>query len=223
MRTAKRVVLWPIAALLAATLLYFLAAWVGSSIPRNSGWTEPSTGVEIMVEDNGVHTAIIMPLVSEQVDWRAHFPLTDLARPDAGYTHVSVSWGEHNVFLNTPTWADLSLSTALGAATGGDVLTHAAFYVRPAASPSHRRLTISEETYARLVEAVLKRSQTGGEKRALPGYAAYDAFYPAPGTYHLGNTCNQFVSDALAEAGIRTGWWTPMAGGVMKWVPLPPE
>ncbi|MCB2083351.1 MAG: DUF2459 domain-containing protein, partial [Sphingomonadaceae bacterium] len=51
------------------------------------------------------------------------------------------------------------------------------------------------------------------------GYADYDVFYDAPGTYHLGNTCNQWTSDMLAEAGIKTGWWTPFPGGVMKWVP----
>ena len=38
-------------------------------------------------------------------------------------------------------------------------------------------------------------------------------------TYTAIQTCNQWTSDVLAGAGIRTGWWTPFAGGVMKWVP----
>jgi hypothetical protein len=46
-------------------------------------------------------------------------------------------------------------------------------------------------------------------------------FYEAPGAYTVTNTCNQWTSDMLAEAGVRTGWWTPFAGGVMKWVPEP--
>ncbi len=58
------------------------------------------------------------------------------------------------------------------------------------------------------------------EGRAIhPGYFDHDVFYDAPGTYHLGNTCNQWTSDTLAAAGIRTGLWTPLAGGVMRWVP----
>ena len=67
----------------------------------------------------------------------------------------------------------------------------------------------------------------GGEKAVLPdatrktyrGYGEQDVFYEAPGTYHFANTCNQWTSDTLSAAGIKTGWWTPLAGGVMKWVP----
>ena len=50
------------------------------------------------------------------------------------------------------------------------------------------------------------------------GYGPQDVFYDAPGTYTLRNTCNQWTSNMLAAAGVRTGWWTPFAGGVMKWV-----
>ena len=53
------------------------------------------------------------------------------------------------------------------------------------------------------------------------GYGRQDVFYEAPGHYTARNTCNQWTSDRLAEAGVRTGWWTPFAGGVMKWVPEP--
>ena len=70
----KRLILWPIIGLLSVTTLYFLAAWAGSSIPRNSQWSEPGQGVEIMIETNGVHTAIVMPLVTAQKDWRPDFP-----------------------------------------------------------------------------------------------------------------------------------------------------
>src|SRR5688572_3942858 len=71
--------------------LFFLAGWIGSSIPRNGHWRESPRGVEIMVETNGVHTAIVMPLVTAQKDWREHFPAGDLAMPGRPYTHVSVS------------------------------------------------------------------------------------------------------------------------------------
>ena len=46
-------------------------------------------------------------------------------------------------------------------------------------------------------------------------------FYDAPSRYTALNTCNQWTSDTLAAAGIRTGWWTPFSGGVMKWAPQP--
>ena len=215
---AKRLAMRVLAGLATLILLFFLAAWIGSSIPRNGNWEEPAEGVEIMVETNGVHTAIVMPLVTPQKDWRVDFPASDLVDPTRPYTHVSVSWGEREVFLNTPSWADLTPSTALGAMVGGDGLLHVSHYVRPAPSEDARPLTISEDQYARLIAAIEREILTPPARRSYPGYENYDVFYDAPGTYHLGQTCNQWTSDTLAEAGIETGWWTPMAGGVMKWV-----
>ncbi|MCT2558218.1 DUF2459 domain-containing protein [Tsuneonella sp. YG55] len=203
--------------------LFMGAAWIGSSIPRNSGWSEPATGVPIMVETNGVHTAIVMPLVTPQKDWRGDFPASDLGQPDRPYTHVSVSWGERAVFLDTPTWSDLSPLTAIRAAAGGDGLLHVAHYVRPAPSQTARRVYMRPEEYARLVKAIERQVVAPDRRRRYRGYEDWDVFYDAPGRYHLGNTCNQWTADTLAQAGVKTGLWTPFAGGVMKWVQLPDE
>lgn len=205
--------------LTAIPLLFLLTAWIGSSIPRNGDWVEPEAGVEIMVETNGIHTGIVMPLVTPQKDWRTDFPARDLPDPGRPYTHISVSWGEREVFLNTPTWADLDPLTAIRAAIGGDGLLHIAHYVRPAADPDIRVLRISDDQYEALVAAVERQVLPAAQRPALRGYASYDVFYDALGSYHLGNTCNQWTSDTLAAAGIRTGLWTPLPGGVMKWVP----
>ena len=222
--TRKRALKWLggfVFILTAIIALFFLAAWIGSSIPRNADWTAPETGIEIMVGDNGIHTEIVMPLVTPVKDWRTAFPVSDLPGPARPYTHVAVSWGEREVFLNTPTWGDLSLLTAINAATGGDGLLHAAHYVRPAPGPSNRPLRLTEAEYARLVVAIERQVPSSADRDVYPGYASYDVFYDAPGTYHLGNTCNQWVSDVLAEAGVKMGWWTPLPGGVMKWIENP--
>ena len=206
-----------------AFILFALAGWVGSSIPRNDDWEEPAQGVTIMVETNGVHTAIVMPLVTPQKDWRAEFPATDTDLPYRPYTHVSVSWGEREVFLNTPTWWDLSpITVARILGIGGDGLLHVAHYVRPLPSRNHRPLTLTPRQYARLTAAI-ERSLPTGRRVRYDGYGQQDVFYDAPGRYTASNTCNQWTSDILAEAGVRTGLWTPFAGGVMKWVPAPGE
>ncbi|AKM07475.1 DUF2459 domain-containing protein [Pelagerythrobacter marensis] len=216
-RLAGRILAW----VALATGLFMAAAWIGSAIPRNADWREPDRGVPIMLETNGVHTAIVMPLVTAQKDWRADFPATDLPPGAAGqpYTHVSVSWGERQVFLHTPTWADLSPGTALSAAVGGDGLLHVAHYVRPAPDDHARVLRLRPGEYARLVRRIESQVLPPARRTVHRGYTDRDVFYDAPGTYHLGNTCNQWTSDTLAAAGARTGLWTPFAGGVMKWVP----
>lgn len=204
-----------------ALLLYAAIGWIGSSIPRNSGWVEPSKGVEIMVGTNDVHTELIMPLVTPEKDWRAEFPVTELAVPDRGFTHIAISWGEKDVFLNTPTWWDLRPATVLRIiGIGGDGLLHVSWYVRPAPADDFRPLRLTSGQYQRLVAAI-DRSLPRGQRVRYSGYGPEDVFYDAPGHYTASNTCNQWTSNMLAEAGVKTGWWTPFAGGVMKWVPEP--
>lgn len=219
LRIAGKALAW-----LAAVIgLFMLAAWAGSAIPRNADWTEPANGIPIMIETNGVHTAIVMPLVTPAKDWRTDFPSGDLGAPSRPYTHVSVSWGEREVFLDTPTWADLSPVTAFSAATGGDGLLHVAHYVRPAPSETARRVYLRPAEYARLVAVIEEQFPQPSSRKTYPGYEDWDVFYDAPGTYHIGNTCNQWTSDTLSTAGVRVGLWTPFAGGVMKWFASPPR
>jgi uncharacterized protein (TIGR02117 family) len=211
---AWRLARWGAFALAAPVLLFALAGWLGSAVPRNPEWREPAEpGVAILLGTNGVHTEIVMPLVTPHHDWRAIFPLS---KSDA-YTHVAVSWGERAFFLETPRWSALDPLTALRAIIGGEALLHVERYAHPRPSPDQRILMLRPAEYEALARQIAQQIVPG--KRALPGYGAHDAFYPARGAYHLGNTCNQWTSDQLAASGIRTGWWTPFPGGVMKWVP----
>lgn len=208
-----------LAGIVLAFLLFALAGWIGSSIPRNGDWREPEQGIEILVGTNGVHTELVLPLVTPEKDWRADFPAADLPVPRYDSTHVAVSWGEREVFLNTPTWWDLSPGTVLRiVGVGGEGLLHVAHYVRPAPSDDNRPVTLTPAEYRRLVDAI-ERSLPRRERVRYDGYGPHDVFYDAPGEYTASNTCNQWTSNMLAAAGVRTGWWTPFAGGVMKWVP----
>ena len=199
--------------------LFMLAAWIGSSLPRNADWREPRQGVEIFVETNGIHTALVLPRFHPLKDWSADFPVRDLGDPTRPYTHVSISWGDREVFLNTPSWAELRPRTVgrilLG---GGEGLVHAAHYVRPAPAADIRSLRLTPAQYRTIVRRIESLLPPPAERRAYPGYADYDAFYDARGRYTPANNCNQWTSDTLAAAGVRTGRWTPFAGGVMKWV-----
>ena len=210
-----------IGTLLALVACYLAAAWIGSSISRNPEWREPETGIEILVGDNGVHTELVLPLTTDVKDWRSEFPASDVADAGLPYTHVAVSWGEREVFLNTPTWADLTPATVWGAMTGGTALLHVSHYVRPAPSADYRPLRLSRAEYARLVSAIEADLLPLDDRARHRGYFGFDVFYDAPGTYTWRMTCNQWTSDRLAQAGVRTGWWTPLSGGVMKWIERP--
>ncbi|VVT13914.1 DUF2459 domain-containing protein [Erythrobacter sp. EC-HK427] len=215
-----------IVAMLAMVLVgYPVAALVGSSIPQNAGWEEPASGVEILIETNGTHTGIVVPVVNAQKDWRETFP--SAAHPLPGGeapTHIAIGYGEREVFLNVPTWGDLEAATALRIATvGGDPLVRVSRYLRPAPSSNYRPLRISEDQYARLVASIEEDLPViaAGEREILTGTYADDAYYEALGEYSMGNTCNEWVGERLTDAGIPMGFWTPLAGGVTKWIPVP--
>lgn len=190
---------------------------------RNSDWVEPDPReertVEIMIGHNGIHTEIAMPLVSPDKDWRNTFPASDIETSARPYTHVSVSWGERKFFLETPTWADVNPLTVIGAMFGGEGVLHVAHYVRPAPSEDYRILHLRTDEYRQLVAVIERQLDPPESREVLDGYGAHDVFYTASGTYHIGNTCNQWTSDQLAAAGVQIGAWSPFPGGVMKWVP----
>jgi len=219
---------WGIGGLLGALVLlvggFFFSAWIGSSIPRNSDWVQAETGIPIMVETNGYHTGIVMPVATPTKDWRATFPSAAQPMADGRLpTHVSVGWGDREVFLTVPTWGDLKASTALRIATrGGPAVMRVAHYHRPAGGPNHRWIVLREEEYARLVAEVEKALPSIEDPRNRVSHESFDPLarvYDSTGHYTLGNTCNQWVGDTLAAAGIEMGLWTPLAGGVMKWIP----
>ncbi len=205
--------------------LFLLAAWIGSAIPRNSATAQPPDGVQIMVETNGVHTGIVMPVTTADFDWRPVFP--SIATPVYGEppTHIAVGWGEREVFLNTPTWGDLKARTALRIVfTGGEPIMRVSHYVRPAPAANYRPVTISRAAYVRMARAIAASLVPEGDRprAAMRGVDPGDAYYLATGHYTLANTCNTWVGDRLADGGIQMGLWTPFAGGVMRWIEPPP-
>lgn len=210
-----------LAGLLALFPLYGLAALVGGAIPANPGWREPREGVRIYVEDNGIHTGIVMPVRAGGVD------LSDLARPrdlrDPRYgAHGwrAFGWGDRDFYLGTPTWADLNPLTVLNAAIGsGSSVMHVEFVGQPRVGGAVRSVMLSVDEYRRL--AAFVRASFAGEGAAIGGYAGYDAFYPAAGGYSAVRTCNAWTGEALRAAGVRMGAWTPFPGSVMTWLPRP--
>lgn len=225
-RTALRLAVGLLAMLAMVVIGYPVAAWVGSSIPQNTEWAAPDDGVDIMVETNGSHTSIIVPVLSEAKDWRETFPSATRPTPYGPPTHLAIGYGEREVFLHVPTWGDLKPATALRIATvGGDALVRVSHYVRPAPSENHRPLRITQDQYARLVSAIEEHLPPipANEREVLRGTYVDDAYYEALGEYTMGMTCNTWVGARLADAGIPMGLWTPMAGGVMKWIPEPAE
>ena len=205
---------------LAVVLLGWLAAaLVGGAIPANAGWRPPAQGVTIYVEDNGIHTGLVLPKATAGVDLSPLAPARDLADPRyGGHRWLAIGWGEAAFFLDTPTWRDVRPRTILHAAIGSDAtLMHVEHVAEPRADPggSVRRIVLRPAEYRRLARFVAASFRQGG--RAHRGYDRYDAFYDAVGHYDAIRTCNSWTGRALRAAGVRVGAWTPLPVTVMWW------
>lgn len=207
----------------AALLLgYGGAGWIGGLIPANADWQEPAQGIRIYVEDNGIHTGIVLPVRAAGVDWSDLVRGEDLRDPRfAGHGWRSFGWGDRDFYLNTPTWADLRPGRVLKAAIGSrDTLMHVDFIPEPAEGPKVRAITLRPGEYRRLAAFIRASFHTGADGRAAryPGYGSYDAFYRGTGTYSAIRTCNAWTGEAFRAAGVKMGRWTPFPMTVMRWL-----
>ena len=200
-------------------LAYVAAGLAGGSLPANTGWHEPNGGVEIWVEDNGIHTGLVVPKVAAGIDWRGFAPAADLHDPRYGaLPYLGIGWGERDFYLGTPTWADMGPGVFLSAALGADAtLLHVEHLPRPVEGADVRRIVLRPDEYRRL--AAFVRSSLKSRRR-WPGYADYDAFYEARGHYSAIATCNAWTGAALRAAGVRVGRWTPFPVTVLGWFPM---
>ena len=224
LKTAGRLAKCVAIAIFLPLSLFLLTAWIGSMIPRGSIAEEPiANPVTIMVETNGVHTQFVLPIANGHKDWRETFPSANEWLGAGEPTHVAIGFGDRQAMMEIPQISDLSLSSALRIGTiGGPGVIRVSRYINPPLERDRREIRITGAQYAALVKAI---------EADLPPLGAdpfrdyerdtfsQDAYYTAIPDYNLTQTCNQWTSNRMAMADIRTGWWTPMSGGVMKWLP----
>lgn len=220
---AARVLLRTLLGVVAIPFLYFAVALLLGLIPANRGWREAERGVTIFVNTNGVHTGIGMPLHNALMDWRPYVPAEHLRVPARG-NYIIVGYGHRDFYLNTPSWAELSLSTAFNASLGlGPTLLHVDHVQDPQEGSEQRAITLSPDEYRRLVAYIRPRFELDAAGRTRPvlgrGYATNDMFYEAHGGYSAILTCNEWTGRALRAAGVRMGLWTPVEQSVMWRLP----
>ena len=203
--------------LLALPALYLSAALAGSLVPVNPGWTEPAQGTLVYLADNGVHADIIMPVKANGLDWAPLIPKNDFAAISPDMRWLAFGSGEQRVYLNTPTWWDITPRTIWSALTGGKRVMH----VEYVASPDYtaREIRLRPEEYRRLWAAIRADFALDGRGRPIriahPGYGPSDAFYRAVGKENMFHTCNSWVGRWLRLAGVQTSLWSPFVEGLV--------
>lgn len=209
----KRVAL----ALATVPLLYLAAALVGSLVPVNRGWTEPDEGTTVYLRSNGIHVDLIMPAVAHGLDWRPLFPAGQFRRAPRDARWFAFGAGERRVYLDTPTWWDLTPRTLWAALTGGEQVMKVERTNAP--GEEMRAIRLRPEEYRRLWAAVRAQFTLDRDGRPQridhPGYTAEDRFFMGTGRASALHTCNNWVADQLRLAGVKVSVWPPFVPGLL--------
>lgn len=192
------------------------AAFAGVVLPKPIWPThvEASTNHRILLLSNPIHTDLAIP-VDDTL--RARFEFIGGAGLDLnldGVRYLIFGWGGRAFYTETPTWADLKTIPVLKSLTLDRSVMHVELAGEiPDDSPFATAIDIDQQGYERLLGAIRQSfTESSGQPVVLPGYAygRYDAFFEANGYFNALAGCNTWTAAILRQAGVSTGWWTPL-------------
>lgn len=200
-------------------VIYLLAAFLLSRISVEGNQAE-NKDITIYILTNGVHTDLVLPIKTEEVNWNQFVDVHHTKGKDTTANYVAFGWGDKGFYLETPTWADLKVSTAFRAAFAlSTSAIHATFYTRLRETESCIKIQLSNEQYKLLVQYIKDSfAQTVDGKTIHIGtdvsYGSDDAFYEATGSYNLFHTCNTWANNGLKACEQKACLWTPFDTGI---------
>lgn len=214
-----RSILWLTKWFIGAIFIYLIAAIILSCVAYNRKVIPPSSGVDIYIISNGVHTDIVLPVINEYKDWSKFVKPGDTRSGNTYVSNVAFGWGDKGFFLHTKAWADLKFKTAFNALFYlSSSAMHVTYYRSIMESESCRKVCIDKEAYLKLVEYIDKSFEHDGLGNPLQikgaSYFDNDSFYEAKGKYGLFNTCNTWANAGLKDAGLKACLWTPFDKGI---------
>ncbi|MBC5993400.1 TIGR02117 family protein [Pontibacter cellulosilyticus] len=204
-------------------VLFFAAGFILSSFPVNSSFaqtTEPDS-IEVYVTSNGVHTDIIVPVVTPYIDWRTKVPLHHFGNVDSTYSYLAFGWGDRRFYMETPKWGDLKPGVAMSAAFWPTRTAMHLEYIKNRLEPNrHQRpILISPAQYKNLITYINKSFQKkNGNYMHISnsGYSHNDTFYEAHGKFYLFKNCNNWVNHGLKAMKVKTAIWAPFPYAIMR-------
>jgi len=200
----------------AAIFAFVLIAFYGEAIPTGEVPTEGDR--YIYVRSNGIHTELILPTESNEIDWKETIEPKDFGE-NMSFEYIVFGWGDKGFFMNTPEWSDLTPSTATSALlVPTSTAMHVGYEPKPLENENCVKVYVSKKQYRKIIRYIENSFLLKNERVQLipgKGYSHNDNFYEAKNTYHAFRTCNTWTSNALKEAGIRTSALAVFPNSVM--------
>lgn len=202
-------------------LLYFLSAFLLSKVSIAEEASAPNE-IVVYILTNGIHSDIVVPTITAQEDWFSSLNFLNSSIDTSQYKYLALGWGDKGFYLNTPSWSELKVSTALKATVGiSGTAIHATYYKNMIESESCKKIEISKEQYGRLIEYIKNSFDVDNENNFVQiitsaNKTELDAFYEAKGSYNIFNTCNSWTNKSLKYSGQKACFWTAFQGPIFE-------
>lgn len=211
-----------LAVILGCIVFYAVCALVLPLIPIAQKQTVEAKTIAIYLYTNGVHTDIVVPTKNEIMDWSEKIPYKNTLSQMTDFQYLAIGWGDKGFYLETPTWADLKVSTALKAAFWlSESAMHCTYYSQMAESDDCKKIMLTPQQYKDLSQFIMDSfdQDEAGNFSFIKTDAVYgqnDAFYNAKGSYSFAKTCNTWTNEALKIAGQKAALWTATDAGIFR-------
>jgi uncharacterized protein (TIGR02117 family) len=203
---------WISLTLLGAIMLYALLALILSWWSTNPPVHNCLADKKVYITSTGIHLDVVIP-AEELPEGLLH-----VSYEDNSLRYAAFGWGERNFYLETPTWADLTLSNGAQALlVNSEPIMHITRYAT--LGNEWKEVKLCEEALQKLfayIEDSFRKTEYGQWTAiAAAGYTEHDFFYEANGQYNAITTCNTWLNNALKAAEVKTSRWSPMTYGIL--------
>lgn len=223
MKTVKKLLKY-IRIIIASVILFLIGYWlfvyIASAISTTPVIEEPE--IDIYILSNGVHTDIVVPTSNTTMNWQTLFPIANTSIKSTAPEYLALGWGNKGFYLETPTWNDLTFSTAFKAVFGlSESAIHATYHHSMKVNNTDCfKISISEKQYTKLCDYITTSLKLKNNKsiyiQTEANYGTTDAFYEANQSYSLFYTCNTWANNALKTCEQRAALWTPFDKGIIQ-------
>lgn len=216
------IILKSIWAFIGVVAIYVVCALLIPYIPVSAKKVSQPKNITVYILTNGVHTDLVVPIKSAEMDWSKEIPFENTRSKKTDYNYLSIGWGDKGFYLDTPTWAELKVSTAFYAAFWlGESAMHCTFYETITESEDCKKIMLTQDQYISLVQFIKDKFELdkNGHTMLIATDAVYgdnDAFYEANGSYSFLYTCNTWTNNGLKAAGQKAALWTATDFGIFQ-------
>ena len=192
-------------------LVYLLAAVAGGLISNGN----PARGGEYRVGlvIGPIHTDLLIPLTPAVRSRLALVTAAGVPLDLPGAEWLLIGWGAHDFYTTAGTYADITAQATWRGVTGDSAVLRLDAIGHIADFGGISQIALDAVQFAALlniIDATFQRDAAGNPVVIdHPGFTASDQFFAANGHFNILHTCNVWVGEVMAAAGIPFGRWTP--------------